>query len=80
MGIRKIEGDCHTRKADWFAMTGKSTPRYRTTERYRAAQGRNDYTYLAHDLAARPAGKFQFIGQLNKTDMRISESGTGQPV
>ena len=29
-------------------------------ERYRAAQGRNDYTYLAHDLAARPAGKFQF--------------------
>ena len=80
MVIRKIEGDCQTRKAAWFTMTGKSTPRYRTTERYRAAQGRNDYTYLAHDLAARPAGKFQFIGQLNKNDMRISESGTGQPV
>ena len=29
-----------------------------TTERYRAAQGKNDYTYFAHDLAARPAGKF----------------------
>ena len=66
MVIRKIEGDCHTRKADWFAMTGKSTPRYRTTERYRAAQGRNDYTYLAHDLAARPAGKFQFLVFLSK--------------
>ena len=42
-------------------MTGKSAPRHRTTERYRAAQGRNDYTNLPHDLAARPAGKFQFI-------------------
>ena len=29
-------------------------------ERHRAAQGRNVHTYLAHDLAARPAGKFQF--------------------
>ena len=45
-------------------MTGKSTPRHRTTERYRAAQGKNDYTYFAHDLAARPAGKFQFPYQL----------------
>ena len=35
-------------------------PIFRIKERYRAAQGRNDYTYLAHDLAARPAGKFQF--------------------
>ena len=35
-------------------------PIWRTEERYRAAQGKNDYTYLAHDLAARPAGKFQF--------------------
>ncbi len=71
MVIRKIEGDCHTRKADWFAMTGKSTPRYRTTERYRAAQGRNDYTYLAHDLAARPAGKFQFVYLPRKTDIHF---------
>ena len=46
---------------DWFAMTGKSAPRHRTTERYRAAQGKNDYTNLPHDLAARPAGKFQFV-------------------
>ena len=42
-------------------MTGKSAPRHRTTERYRAAQGKNDYTNLPHDLAARPAGKFQFV-------------------
>ena len=49
-------------------MTGKSAPRYRTTERYRAAQGRNDYTYLAHDLAARPAGKFQFLCLLHKAN------------
>ena len=44
-----------------FAMTGKSALHHRTTERYRAAQGKNDYTNLPHDLAARPAGKFQFI-------------------
>ena len=44
-----------------FAMTGKSALRHCTTERYRAAQGRNDYTYLAHDLAARHADKFQFV-------------------
>ena len=69
MVIRKIEGDCHTRKAAWFTMTGKSTPRYRNTERYRAAQGRNDYTYLAHDLAARPAGKFQFHDPLPCSDI-----------
>ena len=41
-------------------------PIWRTEERYRAAQGRNDYTYLAHDLAARPAGKFQFDDLLKK--------------
>ena len=35
-------------------------PICRIEERYRAGQGRNDYTYPAHDLAARPAGKFQF--------------------
>ena len=39
----------------------RQIPIYCTTERYRAAQGKNDYTYFAHDLAARPAGKFQFI-------------------
>ena len=54
-------GDCHASVRYFIAMTGKSAPRHRTTERYRAAQGRNDYTYLAHDLAARPAGKFQFV-------------------
>ena len=31
-----------------------------TKKRYRAAQGKNDYSNLAHDLAARPAGKFQY--------------------
>ncbi len=35
----------------------RQIPIYRTTRRYRAAQGRNDYTYPAHDLAARPAGQ-----------------------
>ncbi len=50
-------------------MTGRSAPRHRTTERYRAAQGKNDYTNLPHDLAARPAGKFQFICLLRKADM-----------
>ena len=29
-------------------------------KRYRAAQGKNDYTYFAHDLAVGPADKFQF--------------------
>ena len=47
-------------------MTGKSATRHRTTERYRAAQGKNDYTNLPHDLAARPAGKFQFVSVLTK--------------
>ena len=59
--IRKFEGDCHAIVRYFIAMTGKSAPRHRTTERYRAAQGRNDYTNLPHDLAARPAGKFQFV-------------------
>ena len=36
----------------------------RTMERYRAGQVRNDNANLAHDLAARPAGKFQFHDQL----------------
>ena len=36
------------------------------TERHRAAQGRSDYTDLAHDLAARPAGKFHFLCQKRK--------------
>ena len=67
--IRKFEEDCHESstllyrndREFGFAMTGKSAPRHRTTERYRAAQGRNDYTNLPHDLAARPADKFQFV-------------------
>ena len=32
-----------------------------TKKRYRAGQGRNDYTYFAHDLAVGPAVKFQFV-------------------
>ncbi|MGN1027810.1 MAG: hypothetical protein ACI4P4_15555 [Faecousia sp.] len=64
-------GDCHASVRYFIAMTGKSAPRHRTTERYRAAQGRNDYTYLAHDLAARPASKFQFIFLLqNQTGVK----------
>ena len=59
MGCLEFDGDCHTSVRYFIAMTGKSAPRYRTTERYRAAQGRNDYTYLAHDLAVGPADKFQ---------------------
>ena len=41
-------------------------PIYRTTERYRAGQGKSNYTYFAHGLAARPAGKFQFLSALRK--------------
>ncbi len=44
--------------------TALQIPFFRTTERYRAAQGKNDYTYLAHDLPALRA-KFQFILLLN---------------
>ena len=51
-----------------FAMTGKSATRHRTMERYRAVQGKNDYAYLAHDLAVGPADKFQFVRVLTKTD------------
>ena len=36
---------------------GKASNHPRTIERYRAGQGKNDNTYLAHDLAARPAGQ-----------------------
>ncbi|MGN1024885.1 MAG: hypothetical protein ACI4P4_00635, partial [Faecousia sp.] len=56
---RHLSGLARNDRKFEFAMT-----RHCTTERYRAAQGRNDYTYLAHDLAARPAGKFQFIALL----------------
>ena len=41
-----------------------------TKKRYRAGQGRNNYTNFAHDLAARPAGKFQFVSALTKDDNR----------
>ena len=41
-------GDCATRHIQIFQTA---------IERYRAAQGRNEYIYLAHDLAARPAGQ-----------------------
>ena len=60
-------------------MIGKSAPRHRTTERYRAAQGRNDYTNLPHDLAARPAGKFQFerINDPQAGEDNLSGPGTG---
>ena len=51
-------GDCHASVRYFIAMTRNSAPCHHTTERYRAAQGRNDYTNLPHDLAARPAGKF----------------------
>ena len=39
-------------------------PNLRTTERYRAGQGIYDYANEVHDLAARPAGKFQFAALL----------------
>ena len=54
------------------ALTARKIPIWRTEERYRAAQGRNDYTYLAHDLAARPAGKFQFFLPIHSTGRGIS--------
>ena len=43
------------------------------TERYRAAQGKNDYTYFAHDLAVGTADKFQFISLLRNTNMQETE-------
>ena len=46
-------------------------PICRTIERYRAAQGKNDHTYLPHDLAARPAGSFPFPGFLTETDRHL---------
>ena len=65
--IPVIEGDCHTSDVGLlFAMTWNSM--VRTMERYRAAQGKNDYTYFAHDLAVGPADKFQFICFLRKAD------------
>ena len=36
-------------------------------ERYRAAQGKNDYTYFAHDLAVGPADKFPIYLTAYKT-------------
>ena len=48
----------------------RQIPISRTMERHRAAQGKNNYTYLAHDLAARPAGKFQFPGLLRENDIQ----------
>ena len=75
IGCPEFDGDSHTRKANWFgmtrsdgapiAMTGKSAPRHRTTERYRAAQGKNDYTFLVHDLSA--ATRRQFAALPDKT-------------
>ena len=49
-------------------LTARQITICRTEERYRAAQGRNDHTYLAHDLAARPTGKFQFTLVPSKAD------------
>ena len=46
----------------------RQIPIYCTIERYRAAQGRNVHTYLVHDLAARPAGKFLLVSVLTKAD------------
>ena len=48
-----------------------------TKKRYRAGQGRNDYTYFAHDLAVGPADKFQFAALLryaNKQTIPCSAS------
>ena len=74
IGRLEFDGDSHESSAllyrndmeFGFTMTGNSAPRHCTTERYRAAQGRNDYTYLAHDLAVGPAGKFQFFSLPHK--------------
>ena len=71
----KIDGDCHASVRYFIAMTGKSAPRHRTTERYRAAQGKNDYTNLPHDLAARPAGKFQFISPSSDKSKSFYQTG-----
>ena len=58
------------------AQTAQQIPICRTTKRYRAAQGKNDYTNLAHDLAVGPAAKFQFVVFRRKTK-RILAKGTG---
>ena len=42
------------------ALPARAPLRLRTMERYRAGQGKNDYTNLAHDLAARLAGPAEF--------------------
>ena len=59
-----------------IAMNGNSIalqiPICRTTERYRAGQGIYDYANKGHDLAARPAGKFQFAEPQNDTE-RVRE-------
>ena len=74
IGRLEFDGDSHESSAllyrndmeFGFTMTGNSAPRHCTTERYRAAQGRNDYTNLPHDLAVGPADKFQFFSLPHK--------------
>ena len=73
LGSPKFDGDSHESSAHWLGMTRSDDRQisicHTAIERYRAAQGKNDYTYFAHDLAVGPADKFQFICFLRKADM-----------
>ena len=53
-------GDCHARKENWLAMT-LEFDKYQFTAPRNDTERRREKTIthiLAHDLAARPAGKF----------------------
>ena len=56
--------------------TARQIPICRTTERYRAGQGIYDYANEVHDLAARPAGKFQFVS-VPTADNRMENNSYG---
>ena len=75
----EFDGDSHTRKADWFGMTvlfGACVHLYKfqfvgpqnDTERVRLGAITD---HARHDLAARPAGKFQFVGRWDRTGRNI---------
>ena len=51
---------CVPHRPGFHAPNSSTNSNLCTKKRYRAGQGRNDYTYFAHDLAIGPAGKFQF--------------------
>ena len=76
IGSTEFDGDSHTRKADWFGMTvlfGACVHLYKfqfvgpqnDTERVRLGAITD---HARHDLAARPAGKFQFVFLLRKAN------------